>query len=156
MSAPQSSISGRVFPVGDLIAGAACLAGSVAFFFMSRALPAGHSTGDTGPGALPEQVGIFGTICAVAYLAVTLRGAFADEQGDFSKAHRAMAAFLAFVICLASVTWIGLPLAIALASGLVTLLFAGERLLLRAAATALGVWLIAILIFEKLLGLPMP
>jgi len=146
----------RVLPVGDVIAGVACLAGSITFLFMAYALPAGHSTGDTGPGALPIQVGLFGTVCSLFYLTIAVRGAFVEERGDFSKSHRALAAFVIFAICLAGVNWIGLPLSIALASGLVTMLFPGERLLVRAAATAVGVWLIAILIFERLLGLPMP
>lgn len=156
MTDREISRAGRVLPVSDLIAGLACLAGCVVFLIMALALPAGHSTGDTGPGALPVQVGIFGTICSLSYLVITLRGGFLDEQGDFSRAYRALAAFLIFVICLASVRWIGLPLSIAAASGLVTLLFPGERRLLRAGATGLGLWLIAVLLFGKLLGLPMP
>ncbi len=156
MSDRDINHAGRVFPVSDLIAGVACFAGCVAFLMMALALPAGHSTGDTGPGALPVQVGSFGTICSLAYLVITIRGAFANEQGDFSIAHRALVAFLIFVICLAGVNWIGLPLSIAAASGLVTLLFPGERRLLRAGATGLGLWLIAVLLFGKLLGLPMP
>ncbi|MGN7295535.1 tripartite tricarboxylate transporter TctB family protein [Rhizobium sp. SAFR-030] len=148
--------AGRVFPVGDVIAGVACLAGSIAFLFMAFALPAGHSTGDTGPGALPIQVGIFSAACSLFYLIIAMRGAFVEERGDFSKSHRALAAFFIFAICLAGVNWIGLALSIALASSLVTMLFPGDRRLVRAAATGLGIWLIAILIFEKLLGLPMP
>lgn len=156
MSGRHVTEADRVFPIGDVIAGLTCLAGSTAFLFMAFALPAGHSTGDTGPGALPIQVGVVGIVCSLFYLTIAVRGAFAGEQGDFSRSHRALAAFFILAICLAGVNWIGLPLAIALASNLVTMLFSGDRRLIRAAATGLGVWLIAILIFEKLLGLPMP
>lgn len=156
MSEPAISHGDRVFPVSNIIAGIVCLAGCIAFLMMALALPAGHSTGDTGPGALPVLVGIVGSICSLAYLVITMRGAFADEQSDFSRTHRALAAFLIFVISLAGVKWIGLPLSIAAAAGLVTLLFPGERRLLRAGATGIGLWLIAVLLFGKLLGLPMP
>lgn len=146
----------RGLPVSDLIAGAICLAGSVAFFLLARALPAGHSTGDSGPGALPGQVGIFAIICSAAYLVMALRRSFADERPDFGASHRALAALAIFVICLAGVSWLGLAVSIALASALTTLLFAGERRLIRAAATGVGIWLIAVLLFQNLLGLPMP
>ncbi|QFG37329.1 tripartite tricarboxylate transporter TctB family protein [Paracoccus pantotrophus] len=148
--------AGQGFPVGDVIAGVICLAGCITFLFMALALPAGHSTGDTGPGALPEQVAVFGTVCSAAYLVLALRRAFAHERPDFSASGRALAAYAIFLVCMSGAGWIGLPLALALASALVTLLFAGERPLIRAAATGAGIWLIAVLLFGKLLGLPMP
>lgn len=148
--------AGRSFPVSDVIAAVACLAGSTGFFLLARALPAGHSTGDTGPGALPEQVGVFGIFCAVAYLVLALRGAFNAEKPNFSSGHRALAALAIFVVCLLTVRWIGLALAISIASGLVTLLFRSERRIVQAVATGVGVWLIAVLLFQKLLGLPLP
>lgn len=148
--------AGRGFPVSDVIAALACLGGSAGFFLLARALPAGHSTGDTGPGALPEQVGVFGIFCALAYLVLALRGAFNAEKPNFSSGHRALAALAIFIVCLLTVQWIGLALAISIASGVVTLLFRGERRIVQAVATGVGVWLIAVLLFQELLGLPLP
>lgn len=148
--------AGRGFPVSDVITALVCLGASIGFFLLALALPAGHSAGDSGPGALPEQVGVFGIVCAVAYLLLALRGAFSSEQPDFSSGHRALAALAIFVICLLTVQWIGLALAISVAAGLLTLLFTGERLVIRALVTGVAIWLIAVLLFQKLLGLPMP
>ncbi|MDO5604186.1 MAG: tripartite tricarboxylate transporter TctB family protein [Paracoccus sp. (in: a-proteobacteria)] len=133
-----------------------CLAAAVTFLVLARALPAGRSTGDTGPGALPGQVAIFGIICAICYLVMALRGSFAEERPDFSASHRALTALAIFAICLLGVNWLGLAACIALASALITLLFSGERRLIRAVATGAGVWLIAVGLFQRLLGLPMP
>jgi len=156
MSPASDRQAGRGFLAGDVIAGAICLAASVTFLVLARALPAGHSTGDSGPGALPGQVAVFGIICAVSYLVMALRSSFAEERPDFSASHRALAALAIFVLCLLGVSWLGLAVCIALASALTTLLFAGERRLVRAALTGTGIWLIAVLLFQRLLGLPMP
>ncbi|MDB6454390.1 tripartite tricarboxylate transporter TctB family protein [Falsirhodobacter sp. 20TX0035] len=155
MGAPEVPPN-RGIPFSDLITGLICLAGCIAFLVLAFALPAGHSTGDVGPGALPKQIGIFGIICSAVYLLTALRGGFAEERPEFTESHRALAAFAIFAICLAVVPWLGLAPALALAAAVVTLLFAGRGRLVRAAATAAGVWLIAVLLFERLLGLPLP
>lgn len=146
----------RGIPVSNLITALICLAAAIGFLVMALALPAGHSTGDSGPGALPVQVGIFGILCALAYLVLSLRGAFAAERPDFSAWHRALAALAIFLICLMAVGWVGLAPAISVAAALLTLMFAGDRRYLRAVATGVGIWLIAVLLFQMLLGLPMP
>lgn len=156
MTPEKDTMAGRVFPVSEFIAAGVCLAASIGFLVLALALPPGHSTGDTGPGALPEQVAVFGIVCSLSYLALLLRGEFRDERPDYSSSHRALMAFGIFVVCLFGVSWIGLPPAIAMAATLVTFLFSGERRLIRGLATGIGTWLIAVLLFGKLLGLPMP
>ncbi|WP_169310957.1 tripartite tricarboxylate transporter TctB family protein [Cereibacter changlensis] len=155
-NAPSPSQADRTRPVSELVAGAVCLAASVAFLVAARALPEGHSSGDVGPGALPLQIGIFALVCSLAYLGLTLRGSFAAVPGQFAQSHRAGLALGIFVLALVAVPWLGLALAIALASALTTLLFDGLHRLLRAVATGVGIWLIAVLLFQMLLGLPMP
>lgn len=148
--------AGQRFQAGDVIAGVICLAAAITFLVLARALPAGHATGDPGPGALPGQVAVFGIICAISCIVISLRGSLAEEQPDFSASHRALTALAIFVICLLGVRWLGLAVCIALGSALTTLLFAGMRRLIRAAATGAGIWLIAVFLFQRLLGLPMP
>ena len=156
MTPDDDTMAGRASPVGDLIASLACLAGCIGFLVLALALPPGHSTGDSGPGALPEQVAVFGILCSLSYVLLVFRGAFKAQRPDFSSSLRALAAFAIFALCLMAVGWIGLPSAIALAATLVTFLFSGQRRLMRGLATGIGTWLIAVLLFGKLLGLPMP
>ena len=148
--------AGRRVPVSELLAGAVCLLASGAFLALAAALPAGHSRGDVGPGALPIQIGAFGLVCSAIYLVLALRGRFPDRAGTFADAPRALLGFVLFAIGLAAVPWLGLALSLAVASAALTLLFQGGRRWLRAAATGLGLWLIATLLFQNLLGLPLP
>ena len=156
MTAPFETSPDRKIPVSELAAALICLAASAGFVALAMALPAGHSRGDVGPGALPEQIGIFGMICAACYLVSVLRGGFAGKAGKFTDTPRALACFAIFAIGMAVVPWLGLALSLSIASAVLTLLFQGERHWPRAAATGIGLWLIATLLFQKLLGLPLP
>jgi len=156
MTAPAETTADRRIPVSEVAAAIICLAASGVFLLLAMALPAGHSRGDVGPGALPEQIAIFGLVCAVCYLVSVLRGGFAGRAGKFTDTPRALASFAIFAIGMAVAPWLGLALSLAIASAALTLLFQGERRWPRAAATGIGLWLIATLLFQKLLGLPLP
>ena len=86
----------------------------------------------------PEQVQIASRLSATAF------------------GERAAAVAGIFGAALLSVPWLGLAPALGVAGGLVTLLFPGTQRPARAVATAVGLWLIAFLLFGKLLGLPLP
>ncbi|MDS9468818.1 tripartite tricarboxylate transporter TctB family protein [Paracoccus sp. MBLB3053] len=155
MTAP-APLADRNIPVSELAAGALCIAASGTFLALAFALPDGHSRGDVGPGALPEQIGIFGLLCSAIYLVLTLRGAFPGVKGKFADAPRALASFAIFALGMIVVPWLGLALSLATAAAGLTLLFQGDRRWLRAAATGITLWLIATLLFQRLLGLPLP
>ncbi|WP_167620108.1 tripartite tricarboxylate transporter TctB family protein [Paracoccus ravus] len=148
--------AGRRIPVSELVTGGLCLVASGVFLALATALPQGHSRGDDGPGALPEQIGVFGLVCSGFYLFFTLRGGFPGVAGKFTAAPRALASFAIFALAMAAVPLLGLASSLALAAAGLTLLFQGERRWLRAAATGIALWLIATLLFQRLLGLPLP
>lgn len=140
----------------NAIAACICLAWNAGFLAMSLALPEGHSRGDVGPGALPLQIAIFGLLVSAVYLAQVLRGVDlggADEKIDVPRVAGLIGLFTAAAV---SSGWIGLPISLALGTGVATLLFPGERLLLRAVLTGAGFWAIAYFLFGRVLGLPLP
>lgn len=123
---------------------------------MSLALPAGHSRGDVGSGSLPMQVSIFGLVVSAVYLVQVLRGVDlggASERIDIARVTGLLGLFVAAVL---SANWIGLALCLGIGTGVATLLFPGEKPLVRAVATGGGFWLIAWGLFGKLLELPLP
>lgn len=140
----------------NLIVALVCLTAAGGYVALALALPPGHSQGDAGPAALPLQVGIFGLIVSGLYLVLALRGRIAATEAEPGDARRAAAVAGIFGAALLAVPWIGLAPALGLAGGLVTLLFPGSHRPVRAVATAVGLWLIAFLLFGKLLGLPLP
>lgn len=140
----------------ELAAGALCLAASGGFLAMVLNLPEGNAQGDVGPGALPRQIGLFGLICAAAYLLLALRGRFADGAGRFTGTPRALASLAILGAGMAAVPWLGLALVLALSAAGITLLFQGPKRWWRATGTGLALWLIATGLFERLLGLPLP
>lgn len=142
--------------LANLLVSAVCIAAAAGFIAMALGLPAGHSRGDAGPAALPMQIGIFGLIVAGAYLILTLQGRMGQHDTEPGDLPRATAVLAIFAAALLAVSWIGLAPGIAVAGGLVTLLFPGEKRLPRAVVTTVGLWLIAFLLFQKLLGLPLP
>ena len=87
---------------------------------------------------------------------VRKESASAVARKTTADAPRAAAVAGIFGAALLSVPWLGLAPALGLAGGLVTLLFPGTQRPARAVATAVGLWLIAFLLFGKLLGLPLP
>lgn len=140
----------------NAIAACSCFIWNAAVLAMSLALPAGHSRGDVGPGALPLQIAIFGLLVSVIYLVQVLRGVDlggSDGKVDVPRVAGLVALFAA--ACVSSV-WIGLPIALALGTGLATLLFPGGRLVLRAVLTGASFWAIAYFLFGRVLGLPLP
>ncbi|SOC46084.1 tripartite tricarboxylate transporter TctB family protein [Rhizobium subbaraonis] len=140
----------------NLVAACIAIAWNAGFLFMSLGLPAGHSRGDVGPGSLPMQVSVFGLVVSVVYLVQVLRGI--DFGGSSEKIDVARVAGLLgiFVAVALSANWIGLALCLGIGTGVATLLFPGERPLVRALATGAGFWLIAWGLFGKLLELPLP
>lgn len=140
----------------NLVAACVSLAWNAGFLFMSLALPAGHSRGDVGSGSLPMQVSIFGLVVSAVYLVQVLRGVDlggASERIDIARVTGLLGLFVAAVL---SANWIGLALCLGIGTGVATLLFPGEKPLVRAVATGGGFWLIAWGLFGKLLELPLP
>lgn len=140
----------------NLVAAVVCLAAAGGYIALAMGLPSGHSRGDAGPAALPLQVGFFGLIVAAVYLVLTLRGQIAGAEAVPGDAPRAASVLGIFAVALLVVPWTGLAPALGIAGGLVTLLFPGPYRLPRAVATTAGLWLIAFLLFQMLLGLPLP
>ncbi|MEI4488766.1 tripartite tricarboxylate transporter TctB family protein [Frigidibacter sp. MR17.14] len=157
-SAPASvdRVAGFANRAGNLLAAGLCLAASAGFLALAWQLPAGHSAGDVGPAALPVQVGVAGVLLSLAYLWISLRGGFAAERVTFEGFPRALAVCLVLVLGLIAVRWIGLAIAIGIVAGLTTLAFDGTHRILRAGLTGLALWGIAVLLFGRLLGLPLP
>ena len=158
-AAAKTAGQGGARPPGlaaNLTVAIVCLAAAAGYVALALALPAGHSQGDAGPAALPLQVGIFGLIVSGLYLVLTLRGRVPAAEAEPGDAPRAAAVAGIFGAALLSVPWLGLAPALGVAGGLVTLLFPGTHRPARAVATAVGLWLIAFLLFGKLLGLPLP
>lgn len=140
----------------NAIAVGVCLAWNAGFLAASLALPEGRSRGDVGPGALPLQIAIFGLLVSAVYLIQVLRGVDfggADEKVDVPRIAGLVGLFAAAAV---SSGWIGLPISLALGTGIATLLFPGERPLLRAVLTGASFWAIAYFLFGRLLGLPLP
>ncbi len=140
----------------NLIAACVSLGWNASFFAMSLALPAGHSRGDVGPGALPMEIAIFGMVVSAIYFVQVLRGhalGGADEKVDVARVACLLGLFVAVAL---SANWIGLALGLGVGSGVATLLFPGTRPLVRAVATGIGFWAIAYVLFGMLLELPLP
>lgn len=140
----------------NLVAALVCIGWNGGFLLLSLGLPAGHSRGDVGPGSLPIQVAVFGTAVSAVYLVQVLRGVdLGGTHGrvDIARVSGLMALFVA--VCLGA-NWMGLALCLGIGAGVATLLFPGEKPLVRAAATGAGFWAIAYLVFGKLLALPLP
>lgn len=142
--------------ISEVVAGLACLAASAVFFTLARGLPQSASVGDVGPGALPAQVGVFGVLCSLIYLLGVMRGQFPEVPDRFFGIWRALAVLGIFCGMLLAVKWIGLAVAIACAGAVTTLLFRGAKPVLRAIVTGIGLWLIAFVIFQTFLDLPLP
>ena len=140
----------------NILAACVCLAWNAAVLVLSLELPAGHSRGDVGPGAVPMQIALLGLLISGLYLVQVLRGVERGGSDDPVDTPR-VAGFIALFLAAAVGTgWIGLPLSLGLAAGLATLLFHGEKVILRAATTGVAFWAIAYFIFGKLLQLPLP
>ena len=99
------------------------------------------------------NVAVLGRLPSGEWVDTARSDAAEAEPGD---APRAAAVAGIFGAALLSVPWLGLAPALGVAGGLVTLLFSGPHRPVRAVATAVGLWLIAFLLFGKLLGLPLP
>lgn len=158
-TAAKAAGQGGARPPGfaaNLVTAVVCLAAAGGYVAMAMGLPSGHSRGDAGPAALPLQVGVFGLIVAAVYLVLTLRRQVAGAEAEPGDAPRAASVLGLFAAGLLVVPWTGLAPALGIAGGLVTLLFPGPHRPPRAAATAAGLWLIALLLFQMLLGLPLP
>jgi len=140
----------------NVVAALVCIAWNAAFMVLSLELPAGHSRGDVGPGTVPLQIAVLGLVVSGIYLVQALRGVGlegADGEIDVPR----VAGFVAlFTAAGAGASWIGLALSLGLAAGAATLLFQGEKLILRAVATGIGFWAIAYFVFARLLQLPLP
>jgi hypothetical protein len=140
----------------NLIAAVICIAWNAGFLMLALRLPAGHSRGDVGPGALPVEIAIGGIALSALYLALVLGRRDVGKAAPPAPITRVVALFALFAVCAATAEVVTLSAGLAVAAGLGTLLFAGERAYLRAVVTAAGVWLIAYLVFERFLGLPLP
>ena len=140
----------------NLAAACVCLAWNAGFLFMSLGLPAGHSRGDVGPGSLPMEVSGFGLAVSAVYLVQVLRGVDLGGSSETIDVVRVTGLLGLFVAVVVSANWLGLALCLGVGSGVATLLFPGEKPLVRAVATGAGFWLIAWGLFGKLLELPLP
>jgi hypothetical protein len=140
----------------NVAAGLVCVAWNAAFMVLSLELPAGHSRGDVGPGMVPLEIALLGLLVSSIYLVQALRGAGLEgTEGEIDVPR--VAGFVAlFAAAAASASWIGLALSLGLAAGVATLLFHGEKVILRAVATGVGFWAIAYFVFARLLQLPLP
>lgn len=140
----------------NAIAACVSLAWNATVLILSLELPEGHSRGDLGPGALPMQIAVLGLLASAIYLIQVLRGmdfGGADGKIDVPRVAGLIGLFIAASV---SSAWVGLAVSLGLATGLATLLFTGEKLLLRAVLTGVGFWAIAYVIFGMLLDLPLP
>lgn len=140
----------------NLVAACVCLVWNAGFLLLSLGLPAGRSRGDVGPGSLPMQVAVFGLIVSAVYAVQVLRGVdLGGTHGriDIARVSGLMAIFVA--VCLGA-SWVGLAICLGVGAGAATLLFPGEKPLLRAVVTGVGFWAIAFVVFGKLLALPLP
>lgn len=153
---PARGEAGRRYYWQNLIAACISIAWNAAFLMMSLALPAGHSRGDVGPGSLPMQVSIFGLVVSLVYLVQVLRGVDLGGTEDSVDIPRVCGLIGIFVAVALGANWIGLALCLGLGSGVATLLFPGEKPLIRAVATGIGFYLIAYFLFGMLLELPLP
>lgn len=140
----------------NIVAACIFLAWNASFLIMSFALPPGHSRGDVGPGSLPMQVSVFGLIVSTVYLIQVLRGMDLGGSSDKVDVSRVAGLLGLFIAVALSANWIGLALCLGIGTGVATLLFPGQKPLVRALATGVGFWVIAYGLFGKLLELPLP
>jgi hypothetical protein len=140
----------------NLAAAIVSLAWNGSFLAMSLALPAGHSRGDVGPGSLPMQVSVFGLVVSAVYLVQVLRGVDLGGTGERVDIARVAGLLGLFVAAALGASWLGLALCLGIGTGVATLLFPGEKPLVRAVATGVCFWAIAYGLFGKLLELPLP
>lgn len=140
----------------NLVAAYISIAWNASFLVMSLALPAGHSRGDVGPGSLPMQVSVFGLVVSVVYLVQVVRGLDLGGSNDSIDVPRVVGLLGLFVAVALGANWIGLALCLGIGTGVATLLFPGEKPIIRAIATGVGFWAIAYGLFGKLLELPLP
>ncbi|MGX5668353.1 tripartite tricarboxylate transporter TctB family protein [Rhizobium daejeonense] len=156
LSSPRGGEVPRQHFWQNLVVACVSLAWSGGFLFMSLALPAGHSRGDVGPGSLPMQVSIFGLVVSAVYLVQVLRGSDLGGSSDKIDVARVAGLLGLFVAVVLGANWVGLAICLGVGTGVATLLFPGEKPLLRAVATGFSFWLIAWGLFGKLLDLPLP
>ena len=76
-----------------------------------------------------------------------------SDKIDVARVSGLLGLFVAVVL---GANWIGLAVCLGIGTGVATLLFPGEKPLLRAVATGFSFWLIAWGLFGKLLDLPLP
>ncbi|QDC00692.1 tripartite tricarboxylate transporter TctB family protein [Mesorhizobium sp. 8] len=151
---PQGGARPRLWK--NVAAALVCVAWNAAFLLLSLELPAGHSRGDVGPGMVPMQIAVLGLVVSGIYLVQVLRGIGLEGSGGAIDVPRVAGLVALFAAAGASAAWIGLAVSLGLAAGAATLLFHGERLILRALATGVGFWAIAYFVFARLLQLPLP
>ena len=140
----------------NVVAACICIAWNLAFLVLSLELPAGHSRGDVGPGMVPLEIGVLGLLVSGIYLIQVLRGAETEGSEHDIDVMRVAGLIALFVAAAASAGWIGLAVSLGLAAGVATLLFPGEKVIVRAVLTGIGFWAIAYVVFGKLLQLPLP
>jgi hypothetical protein len=140
----------------NVVAALVCIAWNAAFMVLSLELPAGHSRGDVGPGMVPLQIAVLGLVASGTYLVQALRGVGLEGADGEIDVPRVAGLVAFFTAATAGASWIGMAPALALAAGAATLLFQGEKLILRAVATGVGFWAIAYFVFARLLQLPLP
>lgn len=156
LSSPSGGEATRRHFWQNLVAACISVAWNASFLLMSLALPAGHSRGDVGPGALPTQVAVFGLVVSAVYLVQVLRGYDLGGSSDKVDVPRVAGLLGIFVAVALSANWIGLAFCLGLGTGLATLLFPAEKPFVRAIATGVCFWAIAYGLFGKLLELPLP
>jgi hypothetical protein len=153
---PTGGVNPKPYLWQNVVAGLVCIAWNAAFLVMSLELPAGHSRGDVGPGMVPLEIAVLGIVVSGIYLVQALRGAGLEGTDDAIDIPRVAGLVAVFTAAAASAAWIGLAPSLGLAAGLATLLFHGEKVILRAVATGIGFWAIAYFVFARLLQLPLP
>ncbi|WP_435171208.1 tripartite tricarboxylate transporter TctB family protein [Falsirhodobacter sp. 1013] len=159
--APASPLPGNAAPAPahlrqNAVTAVLCTAASAGFLLAALRLPAGHSRGDVGPGALPVQIAVGALVLSLVYLLLVWRRASLGGSDDGFLHARALALLGLTLMTVAGAKVVGLALSLAVAMGVGTLLFAGSHALVRAGATAVGLWLIAHFLFAVFLGLPLP
>jgi hypothetical protein len=102
------------------------------------------------------EVSGFGLVVSAVYLVQVLRGVDLGGSSETIDVARVTGLLGLFVAVVVSANWLGLALCLGVGSGVATLLFPGEKPLVRAVATGAGFWLIAWGLFGKLLELPLP
>jgi hypothetical protein len=140
----------------NVAAGLVCVAWNAVFMVFSLELPAGHSRGDVGPGMVPLEIALLGLVVSAIYLVQALRGVGLEGTDGEIDVPRVAGLIALFTAAAAGANWIGLALSLGLGAGVATLLFHGEKVIVRAVVTGAAFWAIAYFVFARLLQLPLP